>query len=110
MNDNKFNEGDIVEFCNNKAVVKRVHSRKYFYSGDSYVHLYDIEYMSGGSLSEISESALNLISKAGEVQVNTKRHCECGAWAVHWATEEHSRWCPMYNFSEKEQEDYNFYE
>lgn len=24
------------------------------------------------------------------------RLCECGAWAIHWAPESHSGWCPAH--------------
>lgn len=90
----KFKVGDLVDFCGNTGKVVKVEEHHYFYGGDAAYFLYDVEYVRGGSITQVSESALHLISTAEPEIVKPKRRCECGAWATGSNADEHSRWCP----------------
>lgn len=92
----KYREGDLVEMFGNKARILKVHESQYFAAGDEVHFLYDIEYTIGGTQAGVMEVALTLIESSQRKQDSL---CECGAWAVHWATDEHSDWCPAAYYS-----------
>jgi hypothetical protein len=90
---NKYNVGDLVEYQGLKATVKAVKEQFYFYSTEYPFYEYVLETTDGSATFTAMESAISLIN-AGK----RNRLCECGAWAVEWATNQHSRWCPAYYF------------
>jgi hypothetical protein len=90
----KYKVGDYVEMFGSKAHVVQVHESQYFSNGTGIHFLYDIEFTDGNVQGGVMESALNPIKLASEWGTQMKRLCECGAWAVHWASQEHSDWCP----------------
>lgn len=94
---NKYNVGDFVEFAGQKAYITKVVEEDYFYGTNNHYYLYDLEFTDGVIQKGVSEPAISLI-KAGAAQPvdNGKRICECGAWAVQWGAEHHSRWCPAF--------------
>jgi hypothetical protein len=95
---NKFNVGDKVVFRGHKAKVIKVYHRQYFYSSDVDYWVYDIEYENGGICDDIMETALDFEDEVLlEQEKKFNRLCQCGAWAVYWASEEHSHWCPANN-------------
>lgn len=96
-NKSKFNVGDEVIFRSIRARVTKVYERQYFYGAETPYWMYDIEYAEGGVLDEVMESALSPVDSNGLGEIpKPKRLCECGAWAVNWASENHSYWCPAY--------------
>lgn len=85
----KFKIGDLVSLKGSRAVVKSVLEKNYFsYISDVYYE-YVIE-MESGETHTVVESALERITD------KKANGCECGAWAVHWAVNNHSYWCVMY--------------
>lgn len=99
----KYAVGDVVEFCGNQAEVVAVNEHHYFYGGTDAYYLYDLKYVAGGTMSQVSESALNLISRTTNANM-VKRYCECGAWSIFWASEHHARWCPEHKMFERNDE------
>lgn len=91
---NKFDVGDEVYFLGNRAKVIKAYERHYHYGIDTSYWMYDIEYEDGGVLDEIAEEALS----PAMPKLN-RRTCECGAWAVPWAKDMHSYWCPDFGKS-----------
>jgi hypothetical protein len=98
--DNKFNEGDLVEFAGNRATVTKVHEDHYFYGAGAGYYTYDLEYTSDGAIQKaVVEAALTLIRAADTPAKQEKRICECGAWATGSNRDEHSWWCPEKPFT-----------
>jgi hypothetical protein len=95
MRISEYNEGDLVEFAGNKAIVREVHEDNYFFNSEHIYYTYDIEFTENGAIQKgVNEPALKLISKAKTT--NRDKLCECGAWATGSNKDEHSRWCPAY--------------
>lgn len=100
----KYNVGDLVEFAGQKAIIKAVHEEDYFFGHNHLYYTYDLEYTDdSGGQKGVTEAALTLLMGSSNAKINEKRICECGAWAIHWAAEEHARYCPAYSlFNYKE--------
>ncbi len=89
----KYKQGDVVEFGGQKAKVIAVNEEDYFFGDDHTYYTYDLEFFSDGCIQKgVTEPALQGIVTAEPVK--KRRLCECGAWSVAWASEEHSDWCP----------------
>lgn len=89
-----YDVGDLVDFCGNKAIVKSVKEGHYFYDGNSPYYEYVVELTETGALHTVMQSALTLISKH-----KSSNMCECGAWALHWANNDHhADYCPLANY------------
>ena len=86
----KFKVGDIVEACGKKGIIQEVKEQFYFYSGDHPYYEYVIQDTTTDAKFTMAEAAITLVTNY------RSKGCECGAWAVHWATDEHARWCPMF--------------
>lgn len=96
----KYAIGDIVLIYNKKAKVIAVHEEKYSPT-DTYVYfMYDIEWLEDVPVSttKFNEGSLNAW---GGPEIKPKNPCECGAWAVEWASEHHAHWCPMHKVEYK---------
>lgn len=89
----KFAVGNRVDFLGKEAKIVQVHEQQYFYAGAEIYYLYDLEYPDGSKESQVFEAALQILQNDAKLG---KRFCECGAWAVHWASNEHSNWCPAH--------------
>lgn len=88
--------GDIVEFGGQRAKVLAVNEEDYFFGTDHTYFTYDLEFFNDGKVQKgVTEPAIQGIVTAQAY----KRLCECGAWSVHWANEEHSDWCPAKFFT-----------
>lgn len=85
--------GDLVDFNGKKAKIIDVQERDYFYGAESPYFEYKIELTDGGGMHVVFEPALQPLT----TRPKTDRLCECGAWAVHWASGQHARYCPAYN-------------
>ena len=92
----KYAVGDLVEFAGQQAKITGVHEEDYFFGHAHLYYTYDLQFVAGGEQKGVTEPALSLLHRANNATVNS-RLCECGAWAIHWATNEHSRWCPAFN-------------
>jgi hypothetical protein len=74
------------------AKVLEVHTEQYFTWGSTAFYEYTITYLDEpGSKHKMSEKILDCMPKKALL-------CECGAWAVHWASEQHARYCPAYKW------------
>lgn len=93
MSTAKYKVGDLVEFNEQKATITKVNEEDYFFSINQPYYTYDLELTVGGTLSGIAESALTLVKSGEFIKTKNNKYCECGAWAVSWAFDEHSYWC-----------------
>lgn len=84
----KYYVGQRVMAAHAPGTIVAVHEGYYFYTGQDPYYEYEVQ-RDDGSIYKFPESALDTI-KANEVK------CECGAKFVHWATNEHARWCAAY--------------
>lgn len=94
--ESKHKVGDTVKVWNKKARIKAVHANRYS-PNDPYVfYTYDIEWLEPDN-SNITTFNEQVVSAYIEPEPTIERACQCGAWAVPWASEHHSHWCPEAN-------------
>lgn len=75
-------------FNGKQVVVKEVVEHPHFYAPHGAYYDYVVQTTDGLETYTASEQSLTEAEKRTNL-------CECGAWAVHWAKNNHSAWCPM---------------
>lgn len=95
MSQSTYKVGQLVDFCGQRHIVRKVVEHHYFYGSHSPYWEYIVENVQTGQEHTAFEGALSLIREP--VAKTKQTDCECGAHAVYWAVNQHAQYCPMFS-------------